>query len=140
MLKLPNVNERAGTLSVTWPSPAFNSDRLSKSASNLGKITLSSLTERDIELGSVACFSNAVNKILVCGVAVISNSSVCDVCVYHAAVFSDMKLIICDAVFSCFTLFRPNFSMKTSLTRAKLQLYSRYVPLKSPGLLCVIKW
>ena len=33
-----------------------------------------------------------MNKISICGVAVISNLTVCDVCVFHAAVFSEMKL------------------------------------------------
>jgi len=33
-----------------------------------------------------------VNKISTCGVAVISNATVCDVCVFHAVVFSEMKL------------------------------------------------
>ena len=35
---------------------------------------------------------DAVNKISICGVAVISNPSVCDVCLFHAAVFGEMKL------------------------------------------------
>ena len=35
---------------------------------------------------------DAVNRILICGVAVISNPSVCDICVFHAAVFGEMKL------------------------------------------------
>ena len=36
---------------------------------------------------------DAVNKISICGVAVISNPSVCDVCVFHAAVVrGEMKL------------------------------------------------
>ena len=35
---------------------------------------------------------DAVNKISIYGVAVISNPSVCDVCVFHAAVFGEMKL------------------------------------------------
>ena len=33
-----------------------------------------------------------MNKILTCGVAVISNPTVCDVCVFHAAVFGEMKM------------------------------------------------
>ena len=33
-----------------------------------------------------------MNKILTCGVAVISNLTVCDVCDFHAAVFGEMKL------------------------------------------------
>ena len=35
---------------------------------------------------------DAVNKISICGVAVTSNLTVCDVCVFHAAVFGEMKL------------------------------------------------
>ena len=35
---------------------------------------------------------DAVNKISTCGVAVISNPTVCDVCVFHAAVFGETKL------------------------------------------------
>jgi len=35
---------------------------------------------------------DAVNKISICGVAVISNPTVCDVCVFQAAVFGEMKL------------------------------------------------
>ena len=35
---------------------------------------------------------DAVNKISTYGVAVISNFTVCDVCVLHAAVFGEMKL------------------------------------------------
>ena len=38
---------------------------------------------------------DAVNKISICGVAVISDPSVCDVCVFHAAVFGEMKLLRC---------------------------------------------
>jgi len=33
-----------------------------------------------------------VNKTSTCGVAVISNPAVCDVCVFHAAVFGEVKL------------------------------------------------
>ena len=35
---------------------------------------------------------DAVSRISICSVAVISNLSVCDVCVFHVAVFSEMKL------------------------------------------------
>ena len=47
------------------------------------------------------CFSggDAVNKIPACGVAMISNLSVCDV--FHATVFG--------AVVSCLTFLKPNF-------------------------------
>ena len=40
------------------------------------------------------CFycGDAVSRISICGVAVISNPSVCDVCVFHVAVFGEMKL------------------------------------------------
>ena len=37
-------------------------------------------------------FFDAVNKISICGVAVISNLTVCDVCVFHSAVFGEIKL------------------------------------------------
>ena len=37
-------------------------------------------------------WGDEVNKISICGVAVISNPSVCDVCVFYAAVFGEMKL------------------------------------------------
>ena len=33
-----------------------------------------------------------MNKISICGVAVFSNLTVCDVCVFHAAVFGEIKL------------------------------------------------
>ena len=33
-----------------------------------------------------------MNKISICGVAVISNPTVCDVCVFYATVFGEMKL------------------------------------------------
>ena len=33
-----------------------------------------------------------MNKFSTCGVAVISKPAVCNVCVFHAAVFSEMKL------------------------------------------------
>ena len=33
-----------------------------------------------------------MNKISTCGVAVFSNPTVCDVCVFHDAVFGEMKL------------------------------------------------
>jgi len=42
-----------------------------------------------------------VNKISICGVAVISNPTVREVCVFHAAVFGEMKLF---AVLGCFDL------------------------------------
>ena len=34
-----------------------------------------------------------MNKISTCGVAVISNPTVCDVCVFCVAVFGEMKLL-----------------------------------------------
>ena len=53
--------------------------------------------EGDMEICSVAvlmCFycSDTVSRISICGVAVISNPSVCDFCVFHVAVFGEMKL------------------------------------------------
>lgn len=38
------------------------------------------------------CCGDAVNKISICGVVVISNPLVCDVCVFHAVVFGEMRL------------------------------------------------
>ena len=38
--------------------------------------------------------SDVVNKIQTCGVAVIPNPLVCNVCVFHATVFSDKKLFV----------------------------------------------
>ena len=35
-----------------------------------------------------------MNKISIYGVAVISNPMVCDVCVFQAAVFGEMKLLV----------------------------------------------
>ena len=40
----------------------------------------------------VDCFSEAVNEIPSCGVAVISNSAVCYVCVFYATVIGEMRL------------------------------------------------
>ena len=40
----------------------------------------------------VVFFLDAVNKISIFGVAVISNLTVFDVCVFHAAVFREMQL------------------------------------------------
>jgi len=58
---------------------------------------------------------DAVNKISTCGVAVISNPTVCDVCVFHAAVFGEMKLF---AVLGFFNyLSQPKFDQK-SITRS----------------------
>ena len=38
-------------------------------------------------------WGDAVNKVSICGVAVISNLTVCDLCVFYAAVFGEMKLL-----------------------------------------------
>jgi len=54
------------------------------------------------------CFFDAVNKISTCGVAVISNPTVCDVCVFHAAVFGEMKLF---AVLGYFTFLKHKFDL-----------------------------
>ena len=35
---------------------------------------------------------DAVSRISICGVAVISNPSVCDFCAFHVAVFGEMRL------------------------------------------------
>ena len=54
-----------------------------------------------------------MNKISICGVAVISNLTVCDVCAFHATVFGEMKLFavlwFLDCSFS--DLNCPKFSM-----------------------------
>ena len=41
---------------------------------------------------AVLMFFDAGNKIPTCGVTVISNPTVCDVCVFRAAMFSEMIL------------------------------------------------
>ena len=51
---------------------------------------------------------DAVNKISTCGVAVISNHTVCDVCVFHAAVIGEMKLF---AVLKFFYLSFSNLNL-----------------------------
>ena len=45
-----------------------------------------------MEICGVDFLFYAVNKIPICSVAVISNLTVCDVCVFHASVFGEMKL------------------------------------------------
>ena len=64
------------------------------------------LPEGDMGICGVAVFTifhcgDAVNKISTCGVAVISNPTVCEGCVFHAAVFGELKLL---AVQECFDL------------------------------------
>ena len=49
-----------------------------------------------------------MNKISTCGTAVISNPTVCDVCVFHAAVFGEMKFF-CGA--GCFDLPVSNLNL-----------------------------
>ena len=39
-------------------------------------------------------FGDAVRRISICGVAVILNPAVCNVCVFHGAVFGEMKLFV----------------------------------------------
>jgi len=51
-----------------------------------------------------------VNKISTCGVAVISNHTVCDVCVFHAAVFGEMKLFAV-LKFFLFIFLEPKFDL-----------------------------
>ena len=53
------------------------------------------IIEGDKGICGVAVFfliGDAMNKISTCGVAVISNPTVCDVYVFHAAVFGEIKL------------------------------------------------
>ena len=54
------------------------------------------IMEGDMGICSVAVLmffycGDAVNRISICGVSVILNPSVCDVCVFHVAVFGEMK-------------------------------------------------
>jgi len=51
---------------------------------------------------------DTVNKISTCGVAVISNPTVSNVCVFHAAVFGEMKLF---AVLGFFDLPLSNLNL-----------------------------
>ena len=54
----------------------------------------------------------AVNKISTCGVAVISNPTVCDVCVLHARVFGEMKSsAVLGFLVSRLTFLKAKFSM-----------------------------
>ena len=50
------------------------------------------ILEGETGICSVHVFFDAVNKISICVIAVISNLTVCDVCIFHAAVFGNMKL------------------------------------------------
>ena len=65
-----------------------------------------------------------MNKISTCGVAVISNPTVCDVCDFHAAVFGEMKLF---AVLGFLNLTRLNLACKL---RQFLLIYTKHVPLR----------
>ena len=47
-----------------------------------------------------------MNKISTCNVVVISDPTVCDVCVFHAVVFSEMKLF-----FFLLPFFKPKFDL-----------------------------
>ena len=66
------------------------------------------LTERILSLFFFFLSGDTVNKIPTCGVAVISNPLVCDVCAFHATVFGKKSS------------FRPKFSIQTSLIRTNL--------------------
>ena len=65
-----------------------------------------------------------MNKISTCGVGVISNPTVCDVCDFHAAVFGEMKLF---AVLGFLNLTRLNLAPKL---RQSLLIYTKHVPLR----------
>ena len=75
---------------------------------------------------------DAVSRVSICGVAVISNPSVCDVCVFHVAVFGEMKLI-CGAVVSCLVFLRLKFSMLAcqSLAALRVDSYKRAFPVST---------
>ena len=64
------------------------------------------LLEGDMGICGVAVLiffysGDAVSRISICGVAVISNPSVCDFCVFHVAVFGEMKLFAVFRGLSC---------------------------------------
>ena len=53
-----------------------------------------------------------MKKVATCGVAVILNpATVCDICVFHTAVFGDIK-ITCDAGISFLAFLKPKFDLK----------------------------
>ena len=54
-----------------------------------------------------------MNKISTCGVAVISNPTLCDVCVFHAAVFSEMKSFA--VLVFLITFLKPKFDLNSSV-------------------------
>ena len=54
-----------------------------------------------------------MNKISTCGVAVISNPTLCDVCVFHDAVFSEMKLFA--VLVFLITFLKPKFDLNSSI-------------------------
>ena len=56
-----------------------------------------------------------MNKIASCGVAVILNPTVCDICVFDDAVFRDIK-ITCDAGISFLAFLKPKFDLKLRLS------------------------
>ena len=55
-----------------------------------------------------------MNEISTCGVAVISNPTVCDVCVFYVTVFGEMKLL---AVLGLrLTFSKPKFGLNIACT------------------------
>ena len=55
-----------------------------------------------------------MNEISTCGVAVISNPTVCDVCVFYVTVFGEMKLL---AVLGLrLTFSKPTFGLNIACT------------------------
>ena len=52
-----------------------------------------------------------MNKIASCHVTVISNPTVCNICVFHAVVFGDIKIIF-DAGISLFVFSKAKFDLK----------------------------
>lgn len=66
-----------GTLAVLWASERFFHERKSHGS-----------FEASYRLVLLFLSGDLVNKIPTCSVAVISNSSVCNVCVFHTTVFS----------------------------------------------------
>ena len=80
------------------------------------------------------CFyqcGDAVNKISTYGVAVISNLTVCDICVFLAACGVRWNEIICGAGASCLIFLKPKFDLNWACKlRQYLLIYDKHVPLR----------
>lgn len=70
-----------------------------------------------------------MNKISTCSVVVISDPTVCNVCVFHAAVFGEMKLF---AVLGFFNyLSQPKFDLNLACKlHQSILIYDKHVPIR----------